>query len=71
MRSEAFAINMVLMGSGRVSIAAVWLYHGLWNKLLAPAGRHAVIVASAPVIGGLSPHTVLAIIGVGEVLLAL
>jgi uncharacterized membrane protein YphA (DoxX/SURF4 family) len=63
-------INMALLGSGRVSIAAVWLYHGLWNKLLTPAGRHAGIVASAPAIGGLSPVTTLAIVGIGEVLLA-
>jgi uncharacterized membrane protein YphA (DoxX/SURF4 family) len=63
-------INMDLMGPGRATIAAVWLYHGLWNKLLAPAGRHAGIVASSPAIVGLSPDTMLAIVGVGEVLLA-
>jgi uncharacterized membrane protein YphA (DoxX/SURF4 family) len=63
-------INVASIGSGRVAIAAVWLYHGVWNKLLAPAGRHAGIVASAPAIGGLSPVTTLAIVGIGEVLLA-
>jgi uncharacterized membrane protein YphA (DoxX/SURF4 family) len=55
---------------GRAAIAVVWLYHGLWNKLLAAAGRHAEIVAQAPSIAGLSSHNLLLLIGTAEVLLA-
>jgi uncharacterized membrane protein YphA (DoxX/SURF4 family) len=63
-------ISMELIKLGRIAIAAVWLYHGVWNKLLAPVGRHASIVATAADLGGWSPRTTLALIGVGEVLLA-
>jgi uncharacterized membrane protein YphA (DoxX/SURF4 family) len=51
----------------RLAVAMVWFYHGLWNKLLAPAGRHAEIVNSAPSIAGLSADTLRIAIGAAEV----
>jgi uncharacterized membrane protein YphA (DoxX/SURF4 family) len=54
----------------RFTVAAVWLYHGLWNKLLSPAGRHAEIVQSAQVLAGIPQATMLIIIGVVEVTVA-
>lgn len=52
---------------GRAIIAAVWLYHGLWNKLLGGSSAHAEIVAAVP-IGG---RELLFLIGSGEVVLGL
>ena len=54
-----------------MAIAAVWLYHGVWNKLLAPSGRHAEIVASGPAILGIPSRSLLLFIGAIETLLAL
>ena len=54
-----------------MAIAGVWLYHGVWNKLLAPAGRHAEIVASGPALLEISPRVMLVAIGTLETLLAL
>jgi uncharacterized membrane protein YphA (DoxX/SURF4 family) len=48
----------------RVAVAAVWLYQGLWLKLIAPSPRHVEIVAAVPV--GLPPRMVLGAIGVLE-----
>jgi uncharacterized membrane protein YphA (DoxX/SURF4 family) len=54
----------------RTAVAGVWLYQGLWNKLLSPTGRHATIVGSAPSALGASPETMLMILGAAEVVLA-
>ena len=35
----------------RASIALVWLYEGLWCKLLGGVPRHADVIAAAPFIG--------------------
>jgi uncharacterized membrane protein YphA (DoxX/SURF4 family) len=67
---EQIVSTLIPMWVGRLAIATVWFYHGVWNKLLAPAGRHAQIVASLPAIAGLSPRGLLVAIGVGEALLA-
>ena len=45
----------------RCAVAAVWLYQGLWHKLIAVDGRHLEIVASAPVF--LPPRLALGLIG--------
>jgi len=48
----------------RLSVALVWLYQGLWSKLLDPAKRHEAIIAS--VLGPTWAHRVLVLIGVVE-----
>lgn len=48
----------------RVAVAAVWLYQGLWLKLLAVDPRHLEIVSAVPV--GLPPRLLLGAIGVLE-----
>lgn len=53
----------------RSAVAAVWLYEGLWNKILGRAQRQAEVVAAAP---GFSPRIVrpfLKALGVVEALL--
>jgi hypothetical protein len=50
----------------RASVAAVWLYQGLWCKLLGGAWRHAEIVASVPVLGATAAHSLLLAIGAVE-----
>src|SRR5262245_13523895 len=54
----------------RSAVAGVWLYQGLWNKLLSPAGRHAEIVAGVPSVFGISPSAMLMTIGAIEVAIA-
>ena len=53
------------------SVAAVWLYHGLFNKLLHGNPRHLEIVRSVPVFSDATAPIALAFIGVCEVLIAL
>ena len=50
----------------RVAVAAVWLYQGLWLKLLAVDARHLAIVASAPAF--IPPRVALGCIGAVETL---
>jgi uncharacterized protein YqjF (DUF2071 family) len=52
-------------------VAAVWLVHGLFNKLLGGSARHLAIVQSVPGLGGVVGERVLTAIGVGEVAIAL
>src|SRR5687768_15811284 len=54
-----------------VIVAAVWLYHGLIDKLLHAEPRHLRIVQSVPGFGGATGEVVLAIVGVAEVFVAL
>jgi len=54
----------------RAAVAAVWLYQGLWCKLLGGAGRHAEIVASLPLLGASAAHGLLLAIGAAECALA-
>lgn len=53
----------------RISVALVWLYQGLWHKVLSVDPRHLEIVASAP--SFLPPRLALGLIGAWETLLAL
>lgn len=55
----------------RATVAAVWLYHGLVNKLLHASPRHLEIVRSVPIFNDTTAPIALAVIGVGEVLIAL
>ena len=52
-------------------VAAVWLIHGLYNKLLGGSARHLAIVQSVPGLGGSAGEHVLALVGIGEVAIAL
>jgi hypothetical protein len=54
----------------RGAVAAVWLYQGLWCKLLGGAGRHAEIVGSVPLLGAAAAHGLLLAIGAAECALA-
>jgi uncharacterized membrane protein YphA (DoxX/SURF4 family) len=48
----------------RVAVAMVWIYQGLWHKLLAVDVRHLEIVSAAPAL--LPPRVVLGLIGMLE-----
>jgi hypothetical protein len=52
-------------------VAAVWLVHGLYNKLLGGSARHLAIVQSVPGLGGVAGERMLTAVGVGEVAIAL
>ncbi len=51
----------------RSIVAAVWLFHGLYNKLLGGSPRHLAIVQSVPGLGGTPGHHVLTLVGLLEV----
>ena len=53
----------------RSAVALVWLYQGLWHKVIAVDARHLEIVASAPAF--LPPRLVLGMIGGVETLFAI
>jgi hypothetical protein len=52
-------------------VAAVWLVHGLYNKLLGGSARHLAIVQSVPGLAGPAGERMLTAIGIGEVAIAL
>ena len=54
----------------RIAIAAVWLYEGLWCKLLGHMPDQEQVVAAHPMFSARSAGQVLKAIGVVEVLLA-
>jgi len=51
-------------------VAAVWLVHGLYNKLLGGSPRHLAIVQSVPGLDGATGTSVLAVVGLFEVAIA-
>jgi uncharacterized membrane protein YphA (DoxX/SURF4 family) len=55
----------------RSAVAAVWLYEGLWNKLLGRAQREAQVVGAVPGLGPRFGRLFLKVLGVVEVALAL
>jgi hypothetical protein len=50
----------------RTSIALVWLYQGLWCKLLGGVVQHRAVVAAVPFIGPGAARTVLIALGAVE-----
>lgn len=50
----------------RASIAMVWLYEGLWCKLLGGVPRHADVIAAAPFIGPGAARAALITLGLAE-----
>jgi uncharacterized membrane protein YphA (DoxX/SURF4 family) len=63
-------MHPVLLAGIRVAVAAVWIYEGLWLKVLRPAPHELALVESLP-FRALSPSQILLGIGVGETLLGL
>jgi len=55
---------------GRWTIAGVWLYEGLWKKLLTADSHHFDVVASVPWLSTAAVHILMVAIGGAEVLLA-
>lgn len=53
----------------RVAVAGVWLYEGLWCKLLGREARQAEIVGTVPWIAGGAARTFLKLLGACEVAL--
>lgn len=51
---------------GRAAVAAVWLFHGLWCKLLGGEPAHALIVGSVPGLGAAYGRPALLAIGLLE-----
>lgn len=64
-------MNDRLLFSLRAVMALVWLFNGLWLKILAVDSRHLLIVSGLAGDAGLEPGTALAIIGLAETVLAL
>jgi uncharacterized membrane protein YphA (DoxX/SURF4 family) len=56
--------------TARVLVAAVWLVHGLFNKLLDGSPRHLAIVQSVPGFDGVTGSVILTLVGVFEVAVA-
>lgn len=54
----------------RIAIALVWLYNGLWAKLLAGSAHHASVVHAVPGLGGDAGGATMAAIGAVETLFA-
>jgi hypothetical protein len=50
----------------RASIALVWLYQGLWCKLLGRMPRHAAVIAAVPFVGPAAASSVLIVLGLAE-----
>lgn len=65
MKTNAFCYWWAL----RAAVALVWLYQGLWHKVLWVDARHLEIVASAPAF--LPPRVALGLIGAWETWFAL
>ncbi len=63
-------ISDVTVRSARIAVAAIWLLHGGYNKLLGGSPRHLAIVQSVPHFAGMAGIRVLTTVGVFEVLVA-
>jgi uncharacterized membrane protein YphA (DoxX/SURF4 family) len=64
------AIGLPSLTLIRCAVAAVWLYEGLWSKLLGGAARQVEVVTAVPKLGPLVGRYFLKVLGVVEVLLA-
>jgi len=53
----------------RISIALVWLYQGLWCKVLARAPHHLAVISAVPFVGPVGGRVALVLLGVAECLL--
>jgi uncharacterized membrane protein YphA (DoxX/SURF4 family) len=66
----AVAPHPLLLAAIRLTVAAVWIYEGLWLKMIRPA-PHELDVVRSVAIGALTPAQLLFAIGCGETLLGL
>lgn len=64
-------MNPKLLFALRLMLGAIWLYNGLWLKILAVSPEHLAIVSGLNLGNQIQPHTLLTLIGAGETLLAL
>jgi hypothetical protein len=55
----------------RISLAMVWIYQGLWLKLLGGTPRHRAILESVPYLSPAAAHTALALLGAAECVLGI
>ena len=62
-------MNKVLLV--RFSVAAVWLYQGLWCKVLGRAPRHEAVIENVPFMSPAQAHRMSVALGVLECLLAI
>jgi len=54
----------------RAAIASVWLYQGLWCKVLAAAPQHQAVLAAVPLIPQQATHAALITLGLIETAIA-
>ncbi|MBX9689676.1 MAG: DoxX-like family protein [Candidatus Obscuribacterales bacterium] len=64
-------MNAKLIFAFRIALASVWLYNGLWLKLIVSDGQHLSIVQSVFTNASVDPLLVLKLIGSCETLLAI
>lgn len=50
----------------RLAIALVWVYQGLWSKVLGGNPRHEAVIATVPFIGSAGGHITLVVLGLFE-----
>jgi uncharacterized membrane protein YphA (DoxX/SURF4 family) len=50
----------------RLAIAFVWIYQGLWCKVLGGVPRHEAVIAAVPFIGSTADHSTLIMLGLLE-----
>lgn len=68
LRSSTRPVSPCFITCLRLTVALVWLYQGLWLKMIAKDAHHLAIVSS---VGFSSPETAMLLIGLGETLLGL
>ncbi len=64
-------MNPKLLFVLRLMLGAIWLYNGLWLKILAVSPEHLAVVSGLNLGGWVEPQRLLTLIGAGETLLAL
>jgi uncharacterized protein YqjF (DUF2071 family) len=69
--ARAWTVRLNAHGVAAMVVAAVWLVHGLYNKLLGGSSRHLAIVQAVPGLDGTVGEVALASVGVLEVAVAL
>ncbi|HEY7370097.1 MAG TPA: DoxX-like family protein, partial [Thermoanaerobaculia bacterium] len=67
---SSVSINPALLRVIRFCVAAVWIYEGLFQKIVGPAEHELAVVQSLPGLP-VSALTLLRIIGIGETLLGI
>lgn len=71
MNERRRTINPDFVCAVRAGVALVWLYEGLWQKLIRRAPHELAVVEGVGGVGPLTPAQFLQFVGAGETLLAL